>query len=109
VSDTVRVNEADLAGKVKEYLQKAAMTNDFILKEKALYGLAWRELYREGSWWREEVWDEKASDYVWKTNRQSPQYRAFSGLADLEKQNATQTSKYVSRCDEFIQFKKQYR
>jgi hypothetical protein len=109
MGDTVRVNEVDLAGKVKEYLQKAAMTNDFALKEKALFALSWRELYREGSWWRENVWDNNASDYVWKINRQSPQYRAFSGLADLEKQNATQTSRYVSRCDEFIQFKKQYR
>ena len=108
VGDTVRVNEVDLAAKVRDYLQQAAMTNDFNLKEKALFGLAWAELYPEAKRSHYSVWDEQATDYVWKVNRQSPQYRAFSGLADLEQQNASLTGQYVSRCDEFIQFKKQY-
>ncbi len=106
--DTLRVNEVDLIAKAHRYLQEAALTSDFRLKERALYAMAWRELYREGSFWREEIWDDNLSENVWKVNRQSPQYRAFTGLADLEKQNAQQTSQYVSRCDEFIQFRKQY-
>ena len=106
--DTLRVNEVDLIAKAHHYLQEAALTSDFRLKERALYAMAWRELYREGSFWREEIWDDNLSENVWKVNRQSPQYRAFTGLADLEKQNAQQTSQYVSRCDEFIQFRKQY-
>lgn len=106
--DTLRINEVDLIAKAHRYLQEAALTSDFRLKERALYAMAWRELYREGSFWREEIWDDNLSENVWKVNRQSPQYRAFTGLADLEKQNAQQTSQYVSRCDEFIQFRKQY-
>ena len=113
--DSLRVNETDLTAKTLHYLQEAAMTDDFKLKEKALFAMAWSELYRTNDFftgnkdlWRESVWDEKASAQVWKINRQSPQYRAFQGLADLEKQNAQRTSQYVSRCDEFIQFRKQY-
>ena len=108
VNDTVRVNEVDLSVKAREYLQKAAMSDDFNLKEKALFGLSWSEFYPETKRWRCSEWDSETTDYVWKVNRQSPQYRAFSGLADLEQQNASRTSQYVSRCDEFIQFKKQF-
>ena len=108
VMDTLRVNETDLAAKALHYLQEAAQSDDFGLKEKALFAMAWREFYREGFFWREWEWDEKASEYAWAVRRQSPQYRAFQALADLEKQNAQRTSSYVSRCDEFIQFKKQY-
>lgn len=77
--------------------------------------MAWSELYRTSDFetgskdlWRECVWDEQIGDWAWKVKPQSPQYRAFQGLADLEKQNPQNTSEYVSRCDEFIQFKKQY-
>lgn len=114
-NDSVRVNETDLRAKALNYLQEAALTNDFTLKEKALFGMAWSELYRTSDFetgnkdlWRESVWSEQAGDWVWKVKRQSPQYRAFQGLADLEKQNPNRTAQYVSRCDEFIQFKKQY-
>lgn len=114
-NDSVRVNETDLRAKALNYLQEAALTNDFTLKEKALFGMAWSELYRTSDFetgnkdlWRESVWSEQAGDWVWKVKRQSPQYRAFQGLADLEKQNPDRTAQYVSRCDEFIQFKEQY-
>ena len=115
VMDTVRVNETDLRAKALHYLQEAALSNDFNLKEKALFAMAWSELYRTSDFetgskdlWRECVWDEQIGDWAWKVKPQSPQYRAFQGLADLEKQNSQNTSEYVSRCDEFIQFKKQY-
>ncbi len=115
VLDSLRVNETDLRAKSLNYLQEAALTNDFTLKEKALFGMSWSELYRTSDFetgskdlWRESVWSEQADDWVWKVKRQSPQYRAFQGLADLEKQNPNRTAQYVSRCDEFIQFKKQY-
>ena len=107
-TDTLRVNEADLAAKTLHYLQEAALTSDFGLKEKALFAMSWGELYREDNRWRVEVWDDNTGDCSWKVKRQSPQYRAFTGLADLEKQDPSRTSQYVSRCDEFIQFKKQY-
>ena len=115
VNDSLRVNETDLTAKTLHYLQEAALSNDFKLKEKALFAMAWSELYRTNDFytgskdlWRESVYDDQAGDWVWKTNRQSPQYRAFQGLADLEKQSPQRTAEYVSRCDEYIQFKKQY-
>ena len=85
------------------------MSSDFRLKEKALFAMSWSELYHEKDLWRTLEWDSQTYENYWKVQPQSPQYRAFSGLADLEKQNPSQTSQYVSRCDEFIQFKKQYK
>ena len=108
VTDTLRLNEADLTAKTLHYLQEAALTSDFGLKEKALFAMTWSELYREENRWRVAEWDNNTGEYVWKVMRQSPQYRAFCGLADLGKQDPQRTSQYVSRCDEFIQFKKQY-
>jgi len=108
-TDTLRVNEADLTAKTLHYLEEAALTSDFSLKEKALFAMSWGELHREENRWRIAEWDTNTGQEVWKVKSQSPQYRAFSALADLEKQNAQRTSRYVSRCDEFIQFKKQWK
>ena len=107
-TDTLRLNEADLALQARKCLEQAAMTSDFNLKEKALFGLGWSELYPNRSRWKYGYWDSEAADWVTKVNRQSPQYRAYQGLMELETQNATRTSEYVSRCDDFIQFKKQF-
>ena len=108
-SDTLRVNEVNLGEKANHFLQEAALSSDFRLKEKALFAMSWSELYHEKDLWRTLEWDSQTYENYWKVQPQSPQYRAFSGLADLEKQNPSQTSQYVSRCDEFIQFKKQYK
>ncbi len=106
VMDTVRVNETDLAAKALYLLRKASLTTDFLLKEKALFALSYGELYKRK--WFEDVWNNNTGDFDRRVNQQAEQYRAFATLADLEKQNATRTSQYVSRCDEYIQFRKQY-
>ena len=107
-TDTLRVNEVDLVGKAHHYLQEAAVSSDFRLKEKALFAMSWGELYNEKELWRTPEWNSQTYEYDWKVQPQSPQYRAFSGLAELEQQNASRTSPYVSRCDEFIQFRKHF-
>lgn len=107
VYDTVRCNETDLAQKAATLLRKVSATNDFTLKEKALFALSY--VYLNKSRWYDDVWDDKTYEYSRKPNRQATQWRAFAALADLEKQNATRTSKYVSRCDEYQQFLKNYR
>ena len=66
-------------------------------------------LYQEDDGWCYTEWDSKESDFVKRIRRQSGQYAAFAALADAEKKNATQTSQYVSRCDEYIQFRKHYK
>ena len=107
VGDTVRANETDLAAKAYALLRKASATSDFQLKEKALFAMSYG--YLNPQKWYEDVWNEKTYDYDHRPNRRAAQYRAFAALADFEKQNATRTSKYVSRCDEYIQFCKQYK
>ena len=108
ISDTVRVNESDLGKKVLQLLRQASQATDFKLKEKALFAMTYGYLYAEEDAWCYSEWDSSAADFVVKERRQSPQYKALTALAALEKQNATRTSQYVSRCDEYIQFRKQF-
>ena len=108
VGDTLRVNEVDLRAKTKELLQKASQTTDFALKEKALFALSYGELYQEDQRWFIKEWNNETYEYDTKPCANTPQYRAFAALATFEKQNATPTSQYVSRCDEYIQFRKQF-
>ena len=108
VGDTLRVNEVDLQAKTRELLQKASQTTDPALKEKALYALCYGGLYNPDQWWFNKEWNNETCEYDVKPCTNTPQYRAFATLATFEKQNATPTSQYVSRCDEFIQFRKQF-
>lgn len=104
--DTVHVNEVDLRAKALTMLRKASQTTDFALKEKALFAMSYGYLYSDK--WYENEWDSSVSKYVTKPMRLSAQYKAMAALANLEKQNAARTSQYVSRCDEFLQFRKTY-
>jgi hypothetical protein len=109
--DTVRVNEVDLGARAVEYLQKAAMSSDNDLKIKALFAMGYRELYNNKngkSLWTDMVWDETKTDYVRKYYRQSPQFRAYQALFDIV-DDAPEEPMYVSKCDEFDQFRKYYR
>ena len=106
VSDTLRVNEADLAKTAIELLQQAALTTDAKLKEKVLFALAYKGLYTNP--WYQEEWNDAKMKYDRHPDSLSPQYKAFAALADFEKRNSA-PSTYVSRCDEFKQFKKQYK
>ena len=107
VSDTLRVNEVSLAKRAISYLNKASQSKDFTLKEKALFALCYGEL--QPSLWYEKIWNSNTYEYDRKPNPQGVQYAAFATLVDFEKKNAGRTSQYVSRCDEYIQFRKQYR
>ena len=107
VCDTVRNNETNLDAKAAALLRKASAATDFTLKEKALFGLCY--VYLNESCWFNSVWNSQTYEYDRKPNAQATQWRAFAALADLERQNASRTSRYVSRCDEYIQFKKFYR
>ena len=109
VSDTRRINETDLAAKALAYLREASQASDFLLKEKALFAMSYCYLHDGNQAWYTNDWDEQASDYVWKPRVNSTQYRAFAALTDFEQANASRTSPYVSRCDEYIQFRKRCR
>jgi len=109
--DTIRVNEVDFGQKAVEYLQKAAMSRDKDLKLKALFAMGYSDLYTATSntkLWYENAWNSEVSDFVTIYHRQSPQFRAYQGLFNLV-ENTPEEPAYVSRCDEFLQFRKYYR
>ena len=111
VYDTLQVNEIDLQAKALGYLREAAKSSDLQLKEKALFAMTYCYLYEkpwEGTWYVSE-WNDQKNEYERKPIRTSPQYKAFTALVDFERSNAQSTSSYVSRCDEYIQFCKQYK
>ncbi len=102
VMDEVRVNETSLGAKALELLRKASLTNDITLKEKALFALCFSEFY-DDKWYELKLDDNY--DYYRKVNPESINYIAFQNLYEFEKGNGNQSS-YISRCDEFKQFKK---
>ena len=100
--DFQREGEANLAQKAVDLLQKVSMSQDPALKEKALFALCYGELY--GQYWYNEEWNSETYKYDRVPNTKSKQYAAFNKLFDYE---ASRTpAPYVSRCDEFLQFKK---
>ena len=107
VIDTVRVNEVDLAGKAAQMLKKAGEPKDFLLKEKVLFAKAY--VYMNPSPWYTQTWNNETYEYDSHPNPDSQAYKAFAELAEFEKKHSNETSGYVSRCDEYIQFMKAYR
>ena len=112
--DTFRANETDLGQRAIEMLQKVAMSSDPALKRKALFAMGYRELYgvkpygeSNNKLWRENVWDDKQSEYVDKYNPTAPQYRAFQALYELTGDQPQDD--YIRKCDEYAQFRKYYR
>lgn len=110
ICDTLRCNETDFGAKAASLLQEACMTKDAALKERTLFALSYGYLYF--SEWQLQPWysdNPDAPSYQRLKNPRSRQYQAFAALADYERQNATHTSGYVSRCDEYQQFLKAYK
>ena len=101
--DQQRDGEADLAQKAVNLLQKTSMSQDVALKERALFALCYGELYKE--YWYKEKWNSETYRYDRVPNSEALQFAAFNKLSEFE---ASRTpADYVSRCDEYKQFKKQ--
>lgn len=107
VSDTLRVHESDLAAKAVSLLRQASQATDITLKERALFALSYGALYKTP--WHEQVWSDQLTDYQMVVYPKSRHYQALSELAGFEQSKGSPVSRYVSRCDDYIQFKKQYR
>jgi hypothetical protein len=102
--DVQRDGESDLAKKAVSLLQKASISKDAALRERALFALCYGELYKE--YWYKEKWNSETYKYDRIPDSKSLQYVAFKTLSDFE---ASRTpADYVSRCDEYKQFKKQF-
>ena len=106
VCDTLRENETDLGAKAVAMLRRVTGSADKPLRTKALFALCYRELYADGGYWQGEEWN--GQEYVQQYYRQSPQYHAFQHLCStLDAQGGEPA--YVSRCDEYQQFRKVYK
>ena len=103
-ADEQRNGEADLAQKAVRLLQKASMSQDISLREHALFALSYGELYP--NYWYTEKWNSDTYKYERVPDPEAPQYAAFKTLHEFE--SSRTSAPYVSRCDEFIQFKKHY-
>ena len=104
VNDEVRRNEVDLGAHAVELLREASLSNDFKLKERALFALCYIYLNKDA--WYEHQWNSDTADYVRIPQRASAHFGAWATLATLERANAGRTSDYVTRCDEYKQFLK---
>ena len=106
VLDEVRPNESDLAAKAADLLRQAAETSDTKLKERALFAKAY--IYLNKDVWYNHVWNNEQSKMERMPQPNTDHYYAWAALSDFYRTNGIQPSTYVQRCDEYIQFKKQY-
>jgi len=105
--DTLRVNEVDLAGKARELLRKVSLGSDPTLKEKALFALCYVDFFNEKDRWYHIEWENGQSVRYGESG--NPQYKAYAQFVDFVRSKGNSPSTYVSRCDEYIQFCKQYK
>ncbi len=105
--DEVRANETDFNAKAVGLLRRASQTTDVQLKERALFALSYA--YLNPDRWFEEKWNRTTSKFDANPQPQTLQYKAFAALIDFEQTNSKGVSTYVSRCDEYIQFRKYYK
>lgn len=99
VCDSARVGERDFVSLAYDYLERAAQSNNFLLKEKALYAMG----YIPTDLWYDEEWDETEFKYYKKVRPQSKQYRDLSKLLSLYESHPM--SDYVSKCDVLKEFR----
>ena len=102
--DAQREGEADLAQRAVSLLQKASISKDIALRERALFALCYGEFY--GQYWYKNVWNSETYKYDLEPDPETLQYAAFKTLYEFEKDRTP--APYVSRCDEFKQFNKHY-
>lgn len=99
--DSAKVGTLDFIVPAIKLLDESAQSSNFTLKEKSLYALAY---IRHNDPWCNDVWDDKAGDYVWKVMPQSYQYKALSALLSFSRENASRVDKFVTKCDELQDF-----
>ncbi len=102
-TDVLRVNETDLSAKALQLLHKVCLSTNASLREKALFACCYGELYPDR--WYNDQWNDETSRYERVPVPASQQYTAMQQLYDYE-QNHAEVADYVSRCDEFRQFRK---
>ena len=105
IYDKIRANETDLNKQAVRLLCKAVNTTDKKLKERVLFALSYAEINPD-SWYKPE-WDRNIGEYHNIPQPDSWHYKALAALVDFERANGP-ASPYVSRCDNYNAFRKQY-
>ena len=90
--------EKDFLQATVTYLNEAKTANNFDLKQKSLYALAYIPLDE----WQEYSWEK--GEFV--TKKDSRQYQALKELSDFRRDNLSKVSSYISKCDVLVQFMK---
>lgn len=106
-SDSVP-HETNLYIRIMDLLGEAAKTTDPQLKERALFALAYGELQHDNLWYSLGEWNSALSNYEVLPNQHASQWKAFARLSEFEKNNAIGPSRYVTLCDEYVQFRKHF-
>jgi len=88
--------------KATSLLEEAAKADDYALRERAVFALA----FAPYDTWHEYEWNEAKQDIVAIPIKSRPEYAAMKRLSDFAKTNADKLSPYVSRCDVLKQFQK---
>lgn len=98
ILDTAEVNEVDYVSRAVEYLNKAKLTSDVALREKALFALAFVPLEP----WCEYYWNSDFSEQLARPLPKNRQYKALMELNNFYKTHAK--SEFASNCDVLKQF-----
>lgn len=105
--DSTATGTLDFVAKALQCLDESERSEDFGLREKSLYALAF---IRHGDMWYETGWDdEKTESYDLdnlKTRPQSRQYKALAALSAFRRDNAARVDAFVSKCDMLRRFEK---
>lgn len=109
ILDSARNGERDFVATAAQLLETVARSSDPVMTEHALYALAFVANTPFGNRWFTEDWDSEKGDIVRTPQPASSAYRALARLADFERTGQAPKSSYVSRCDTYRQFLKQYK
>ena len=100
-------NEADLEKRAIALLKQASQTTDFELKERALFALAY--VYLNDDVWYEDEFDSDTRTISRQPRPATIHYKVWAQLLAFERANPGRISRYVQRCEQYIDFKRLYR
>lgn len=100
-------NEADLEKRAIALLKQASQTTDFELKERALFALAY--VYLNDDVWYEDEFDSDTRTISRQPRPATIHYKVWAQFLAFERANPGRISRYVQRCEQYIDFKRLYR
>ena len=100
-------NEANMPKRAVALLKQASQTTDFELKERALFALAY--VYLNDDVWFEDVFDSETRTITRTARPATSHYKVWAQFLAFERANPGRISRYVQRCEQYVDFKRLYR